>query len=310
MSAEKMPNKDKEEKLYEAIKDLLPSKVAMALAKSSGAGSGDEIRFLVGLVCEFKNIAFHRYVNGDEIVLSAQYSEDDAYKNYYLRFSFQHVVKNAAPKSPDWRVDMAVFVYANYPIEAQRIGAMAYEYDGHPSHYIETGIKKQMVRDAHILDQEILHVQRVSSEGAKSDPGLYKKALRKYVRHCIDTHKKTVEGTTNRLINTAFTIDQDHTVRQRVTPTNSIDRFVDCPVCKAHGYFGPIQCDLCKGNGTLRRRETMRSDLPSFFEVRCLACLPGPARTSCRHCDGSGTMDNIKALEYAKKHETFESRWK
>lgn len=305
-----MANSDKQENLYEAIKDLLPSTIAMALAKSSGAGSEDEIKFLVGLLCDFENIAFHSYVNGDKgIELSAQYAEGDAFKNYYLIFSFQHRVKNAAPKSPDWRVDMAVLVYANYPIEAQRIGAIAIEYDGHPSHYLETGIKKQMVRDAHILDHEVLPVQRVSPEGAKSDPGLYKKAIRKYVRHCIEIHKKTVEGTTSRLIRAVCTINQDYLAKNQTMPTNNFDPFVDCPVCKAHGYFGPIPCELCKGHGRLRKSETMRSDISDFFNVTCLACYMGTARTRCKYCRGSRTMDNIKALEYAKKHPNEYSSW-
>lgn len=298
-----MANMDKKEKMYEAIKYSLQPEIAMALVESSGAGSVDEIRFLVGLVCEFKKIAFHSNVNGSKgIILSAQYAEDDAYKNYYLKFSFQYKVKNAAPKSPDWRVDMAVFVYANYPIEEQEIGRIAFEYDGHPSHYLQENIKKQMLRDAHILEQEIMPVQRVSPEKAKSDPGLYKKALRKYLRRCIDIHKKTVEATTSK--QTASV--QGYSAKQPVSPSGNIDRFVDRPACQTPGGFEP----LCKEHVRLRKCETMHSDMLDFFTVPCLACCTGTAKTKCRHCGGTRTMDNIKALEYAKNHVTFESRWK
>lgn len=277
----------------------------MTLAESSGAGSVDEIKFLAGLISEYKNISFSGYLNGEKgLMLSATYAEDDIYKNYYLIFAFQYRVKNPAPKSQDWRVDMAVLVYANYPVKEQRIGGMAIEYDGHPRHFVESGIRTQMVRDANILDIAVLNVIRISEDGAKNDPGLYKKAIRKYVRHCMDTHRETVKATTSKLINAGFKLHPDDLEQPQATPSDSTGRFTDCPACKANGYFGPVQCNLCNGSGTLRSSETNRSDIIDFFTIRCLACYPSSSSTKCRHCGGSGSMDNNKALEYAKKNHS------
>lgn len=304
-----MANMEKKEKLYNAIKDFLPSEIAMALAESSGAGSEDEIRFLVGLVCEFKSIAFHSYGNGrNGVNISAKYAEDDFYKDYSLRFSFQHKVKNAAPKSQDWRVDVAVFVYANYPIEGQVIGGVAFEYDGHPLHYVESKIKSQMVRDVHILEKEGLQVRRVSPEGVKSDPGLYKKTIRKCLRRCIDTHKITVDATIRKHLATSPATDQGYSAENQRTLANNIYRLIDCPACKTQRDSTLISCDLCKGHGSVLKSETRRGGAFNLFTVPCLACCTGTAITNCRHCGGSRTMDNVKALNYAKNHIKFGRR--
>lgn len=305
-----MTEAEKTRELYLAIKDSLPPEIAMVLAKSSGAGSKDELKFLVGLICNFKNIAFHGYVNGTNgIELSAKYAEDEFSKNYYLIFSFQHRVKNVTPKSPDWRCDIVVSVYANSPIENQKISSIAFEYDGHVRHYVESEIKKQMRRDAHIFEKESLPTQRVSPELAKNDPDLYRRAIKKYAHNHISIHRKTVDATLSKLMETGFTIQQAPLTEPQNTPLPKKDPFIDCPACKTKGSFGPITCQLCGGHGRLLTSATIRSDLLNFFSVPCLACYISEGKIRCRYCGGSRTMDNIQALEYAKKNSDDYPYW-
>ena len=298
-----MANSERHQKLYEAIKDKhgLPASIAMTLAISSGAGSVDEIRFLADLILSFRNIRFQGYANGAKgVILRADYSDGGLDANYYIDFSFQQRFRNAAPKTTDWRVDLAIYVYSKFPKEAQLIHSLALEYDGHPSHYLETKVKSQMVRDAYILKDQCMQVSRISADMAKDDPGLIKKAIRSSIRFHVKTHKMTVAETA-RLAKNGVAILRTDVPENKITGRKTRDPWVDCPICKGKGEFGYYPCKLCESHGTLPTSKLSSINIADFFEVRCPACGLTP-RKSCTQCNGRGTMDHLKALQYTIKH--------
>lgn len=298
-----MSNSERHQKLYEAIKGRhgLPADIAMTLATSSGAGSTDEIRFLADIILSFRNIRFQGYANGPKgVILRADYSDRSSYANYYIDFSFQQRFVNATPRFPDWRVDLAIFVYANFPSEARLIHSIGLEYDGHPKHYNESTIKEQMVRDMYILKDQVMQISRISPELAKKDPGLVKKALRNSIHHHIKEHKSTVDATA-RLAKAGGAINLADFPEIKSTGLKTRDPWDDCPICKGNGYFGYYPCKLCEGHGTLPASKLSSINIADFFEVRCPACGLAP-RKSCTPCNGRGTMDHLKALQYTIKH--------
>lgn len=275
------------EDLKKKLTSVLPSTVALAMYQAAQQKnvSTSEVSFIADLLEKFEDIVVKTYKNGQErLVLQATFGRSNLLlQNYFIWFCFQHRIKNRKTNR-SWSIDVVMQVFHKGEHENLLIGQIGFEYDGYPSHFTETKIKEQMYRDVTILLEADISILRVSFTGAKYRKTTYQSAVWKFARKRVELHQLIVQSTLKECRH-----------RQR-------DSFIDCPICKNNGYFGSLMCRLCEGYGRVRESET-KGDLSEFYAIPCLACLSKSSGLKCNSCGGSRVMDNIKALEYAKKHD-------
>ncbi|RKO74880.1 hypothetical protein C5E04_21580 [Pectobacterium parmentieri] len=298
--------------LYAKYKEEFGEEVALVVAKwiKTDRASFTEVEVIRKLIAPYKTITVHGTgPSGKGLCLKGCYSEgNQRFNDYYLHFVLQYTVPNPSqsPHAKNYSVDMVVEVFHVDGVNEDDLplGALGIEYDGHPGHFDSENIRLTYLRDANISSQAGIQQLRISPAGAKKHLEVYEIAIKKFIRRTIGTHLETVRRAVKK---ERFILKQrESNRRQPLSSTLTLvrpiaDRWVDCPICKGMGFFCSIACLLCGAHGRVRESLVADEDLSAYYAVTCPAC--NGASKSCRFCAGSGTMDNIKALEYAKKHD-------
>ncbi|WP_143331121.1 hypothetical protein [Burkholderia aenigmatica] len=299
-------------KLYAKYKEEFGEEVALAVARwiKTDRASFAEIEVIRKLIAPYKTITVHGAGSGGKgLCLKGRYSEENPrFSEFYLHFVLQYAVPNPSqsPQAKNYSIDMVVEVFHADGVnkDDQLLGAIGVEYDGHPGHFDSENTRRTYLRDANISSQAGIQQLRISPDGAKRHLGVYEVAIKKFIRRTIDTHLETVKRAIrkNRLIVEKGVFNG----RQPLSPASTLlrpiaDPWVDCPICKGRGSFCSISCPLCETHGRVPESMLARENLSTYRMVTCPACK-GSSK-SCRHCGGSGSMDHIKAFEYAKKHD-------
>lgn len=297
--------------LYAKYKEEFGEEVALVVAKwiKTDKASFAEMEVIRKLIAPYKTITAHgNGPGGKGLCLKGRYSEGNPnFKDYYLHFVLQYAVPNASqsPYAKNYSVDIVVEVFHADGVDEDdlHLGALGLEYDGHPAHFDSENTRRTYLRDAKISSRAGIQQLRMSPAGAKKDLKVYEVAIKKFIRRTIDTHNETVWRAIKR--ENVLLKQSESSRRQRLAQDLPLvkpitDRWVDCPICKGMGSFCSIACLFCEDHGRVPESLVADKDLSSYYTVTCPACKG--ASKSCRFCAGSGIMDNIKALEFAKKY--------
>ncbi len=298
--------------LYAKYKEEFGEEVALAVAKwiKTDRASFAEMEVIRKLIAPYKTITVHGTGPGGKgLCLKGRYSEGNlSFNDFYLHFVLQYAVPNPSqsPHAKNYSVDMVVAVFHADGVNEDdlRLGAFGVEYDGHPGHFDSENIRLTYLRDAKISSQAGIQPLRMSPDGAKHHLEDYEVAIKKFIRRTIDTHLETVRRAIKK--ERLILKQRESNWRQPLSPAPTLvrpipDRWVDCPICKGMGSFCSIACPLCETYGRVPESQMAHENLSRYYTVTCAACKG--ASKSCRFCAGSGSMDNIKALEYAKKYD-------
>lgn len=298
--------------LYAKYKEEFGDEVALAVAKwiKTDRASFAEMEVIRKLIAPYKTITVNGTGPGGKgLCLRGRYSASNLrFKDFYLHFVLQYVVPNPSqsPHAKNYSVDMVVEVFHADGVNEDDLllAAIGVEYDGHPGHFDSENIRRTYLRDAKISSQAGIQQLRMSSSGAKDALEVYELAIKKFIRRTIDTHFETVRRAIHK---ERLPLEQRKSNwRQPLSPALTLvrpiaDRWVNCPICKGRGSFGSIACTLCGTHGRVRESLVAHENLSRYYTVTCPACQG--ASKSCRFCAGSGSMDNIKAWEHAKKYD-------
>lgn len=297
--------------LYAKYKEEFGEEVALVVAQwiKMDKASFAEVEVIRKLITPYKTITVHGTGPGGKgLCLKGCYSEGNPYfKDYYLRFVLQYAVPNPSqsPYAKDYAVDIVIEVLHTDGVNEDdlHLGALGIEYDGHPAHFDSENTRRTYLRDAKISSRAGIQQLRMSPVGAKNHLEVYEVAIKKFIRRTIDTHIETVWRATTKA--QVLLEKREFSRRQPLSQVLTwvkpkADRWVACPICKGRGSFCSITCLFCGDHGRVRESLVADKDLSTFYTVTCPDCRG--ASKSCRFCAGSGIMDNIKALEFAKKY--------
>lgn len=297
--------------LYTKYKAEFGEGVALAVARwiKTDRASFAEMEVIRKLIAPYKTITpLGTRLGGKGLCLKGRYSEGNLrFNDYYLHFVLQFPVPNPSQSAhaKNYSVDMVVEVFHTDGVNEDDLplGALGIEYDGHPGHFDSENVRLTYMRDARILCQAGIQLLRISPSGAKQNLDLYDSAIKKFIRRTIDTHLEILR----RAIKMERLPSKQGESKWRLAPSPELtlgkpinDRWVECPFCKGEGSFCSISCVACDSYGQVRESLMADQDLSRYYTVICPACKG--VRKSCRFCGSSGAMDNIRALEYAKKY--------
>lgn len=299
-------------KLYAEYKKEFGEEVALAVANwiKTDRASFAEMEVIRKLIAPYKTITVQGAGPGGKgLCLKGHYSEGNLrFNDFYLHFVLQYAVPNPSqsPQAKNYSIDMVVEVFHTDGVNEDDLllESLGVEYDGHPGHFDSENIRLSYLRDAKILSQAGIQPLRMSPAGAKLHLETYQVAIKKCIRRAIDTHRQTVRRAMKK---ERFILEQrGFNGRPPLSPAPTLlrpiaDRWVDCPICKGMGSFCSIPCLLCGSHGRVPESLLAYEDLNRYRTVTCPACK-GTSK-SCTPCAGYGSMDHIKALEYAKKHD-------
>lgn len=294
-----------ENKLYTKYKEEFGEEVALTVVKwikTDSKVSLAEMAVILKLIAPYKTITVHGTGHGGKgLTLKGHYSEgSQRFNDFYLHFVLQYSIPNPSqsPHAKDYSVDMVVQIFHADGVgkNDQLLNSLGIEYDGHPGHFDSENIRRTYLRDVNISSQAGIQPFRISPDGAKHRLEDYKLAIKKFIRRAIDTYRETV----SRAIKKERLILEQRGSNWRLSQPLP-PRWIDCPICKGMGYFGSIACSFCEAYGRVRESRMAHEDLTIYHTVTCPACK-GKGE-SCRFCAGSGSMENTKALTYAKKYD-------
>ncbi|WP_217534937.1 hypothetical protein [Vibrio metschnikovii] len=179
---------NKQTVVYKKIEPLVGDIVAIALISMQGVAgtSQQEIKFVAELISELENL---KVVNFENAPRSLELSSDYG-AGYEVRIipQFKVIKPETSPKpnGQPWSVDLVIELYKEFDHDTRvLLGRVAYEYDGHDSHYTESNIIKAHHRDAGTLQQEGFNPVRISPNQWKTNSVHYKNSLTKYLNKLV-----------------------------------------------------------------------------------------------------------------------------
>ncbi|MCV4285659.1 hypothetical protein [Pseudomonas capsici] len=274
----------RQSRLHEKLKAVIGDLPSIALISLQGESqtSHKEIEVIAELVKQFVPLKLEKYVESPrKLILSGQGA-----RKHSVIISPQFKIKNSNPKAPSWSVDLVIELFRSVGVESIKIGALGIEYDGHPSHYLETGIQKAYKRDMHIAVTEGIQLIRISPSDWDDDPSQYSKAIKKYCdRKIFDA--EYIQKATVRLI------------QNFLPPTGG--ELVECPVCEGLCSLAGDFCPFCKGVGSVKRMAAENVRIEDFHSLECHKC--SLISLKCKLCLGSGSVSLAKAIDEQKNEE-------
>lgn len=200
----------------------------------------------------------------------------------------QFKLKNPLPNGRVWSLDLVVKLYRQIGDIYFEICAINMEYDGDPSHYLESGVKKSYVRDVAVASELFAHVIRVSPEEWERDSQYFIKAVKKLFENSIRRTEKLQR----------YTLE----CSRRYNASLGKAREIKCPICTGLGMLADDFCPLCKGVGFVNERLVFNLDVSDYECVDCPECKKRkePYR-ACKICKGTGSISRDKAIEIAKE---------
>ena len=267
---------NKQKKLFDKIQLLIGEEASIALISLQGVErtSQAEIEVIANLISQFKPIKIINFIDSPrQIILSGQVPT----KGHIVKIIPQYKVKNINPKSQPWAIDVVFKLYRDIGDRSVEIATIGVEYDGHPSHYVESKIKSTYKRDIGIVSETGIQSIRIYPELWRKDPDFIKKAINKYFKRQIKTTEKVQ-------VNTIKALNE--------TPRN----LVQCPICNGEYSLAGEFCPLCKGQGMIHSEYAKNIDFSEYDDYSCPNCEG--TRATCLICLGSGWINRDKALEW------------
>lgn len=167
----------KQKKHLIKMEEILPRFIALGVLGMNLRSSARELDMIADILASFSDLSIYSVRHEPRQVVF-----DGVYKGFVVRFWPQYIVKKPndhpmfsvkMPQSNFWAIDFAIEVLrCDF-----RIAVIAIEYDGHPNHYIESGIKKSYLRDWGIFDSEGFVPLRVAPDQWVVHPKYYKDAI-------------------------------------------------------------------------------------------------------------------------------------
>lgn len=283
MDLEKLKNKfsNKQIKLQNKIEKLIGRDPSIGLVSLQGVErtSQSEIEVVANLIVPFKPIEILIFQETPrKITLIGVFL-----KVHKIKIIPQYRVKNYVNNNQDWAIDLVLELHRPIGNEFVKIASLGIEYDGYPSHYVESKIKSTYSRDINILSESGVCSIRISPESWKREPENIKKAIKKYFKHKI----KDAESVQRK------TIDALHA-------TSKYRKFTQCPICVGERKLANDFCPACKGVGAVFAGEWRHIDESQYVNFDCPECRGN--RSTCRLCNGAGYISREKALEWQEKH--------
>lgn len=274
----------RQSRLHEKLKAVIGDLPSIALISLQGESqtSQKEMEVIAELVKQFVPLKIEEYVESPrKLILSGKGA-----KKHSVLISPQFKIKNSNPKAPSWSVDLVIELFRSVGVESIKIGALGIEYDGHPSHYVETGVQKAYKRDMHIAATEGIQLIRISPSDWDDNPGQYSKAIKKYFdRKIFDA--ENIQKATVRLI-------------QNLLPPSG-GELVKCPICEGLFSLAGDFCPFCKGVGSVKRMAAENVRIEDFHSFDCHKCSLSSSK--CELCLGSGSVSLARAIAERKKEE-------
>ncbi|EPM1554527.1 hypothetical protein L4O92_005536, partial [Pseudomonas aeruginosa] len=200
-----------------------------------------------------------------------------------LTISPQYKVKNTSPNSQPWAVDLVLHLNRIIGQDTIRVSSLGIEYDGYPSHYIESNIKKTYLRDTAIASESGIQSIRISPESWKRDPDFFKKAIRKYFNHSIKTVDQ-IQLSTLKVTKEPYL--------KRCTDDIEDQRLIKCPLCNGRGELARSECPICRGMCSITESVARIIDISEYDEFPCPNCQG----INCSTCRGVEVITREKAL--------------
>jgi hypothetical protein len=275
---------NRQRRLHEKLKAVIGDFPSIALISLQGVSqtSQKEMEVIAELIKQFIPLKLEKYVElPRKLILSGE-----GPKKHSVLISPQFKIKNSNPRSPSWSVDLVIELFRSVGVESIKIGALGIEYDGHPSHYVESGVQKAYKRDMHIATTEGIQLIRISPSDWDDDPSQYTKAIKKYCdRKILDA--ENIQKATVRLI------------QNFLPPTGG--ELVRCPVCEGLCSLAGDFCPFCKGLGSVKRMAAENVRIEDFHSLECHKCLLNSSK--CKLCLGSGSVSLARAIDERKNEE-------
>lgn len=207
------------------LNGLIGPKAGIALMhlKQIGATSKAEIEVIAKIISSFSPLDVSNFDLVSKIIILNGYF----IKGHKIEVIPSFKVQNHDPKNKDFSIDCVLKLYRKIESKYVLIFSLAIEYDGHPSHFVESNIHKAYIRDLHISSVEGIETIR-----------LYKKMV----------DKANIEKTKERILNI---------LRNSILKTEKIMKY---------SYRLPSiaydNCDLCHNSHLLAGRSCICYESP------------------------------------------------
>lgn len=243
-----------------------------------------EVGVVAELIEQFNPVEIKEFTENPNKITLTGYGP----KLHKVEIAPQFKVENPFPNGRTWSLDLVIKLYRKIGGDHIEICAINVEYDGDPSHYLESSVKKSYMRDSSIASELSIQTIRISPDAWKKDQKYFVKAIKKIFEHSIKTIEKVQRHTINNI--------QTHSAF-----LNESKR-VECPICIGEGMLADEFCPLCKGLGVVNKSLTLNLDLSDFEFIDCPECKKrNEFNRICKICIGTGSISRDKAIEIAKK---------
>lgn len=246
--------------------------------------SKDEITFIVYVLSVFKPLQF----DCDKKMFHGVLSE-----KFKVLIKLQSKVQNPKTKKY-WSIDATIEVMdlANHSI--CKIGL---EYDGHDSHFIESKVKKQNVRDLTIAEVEGIFCFRVNPDMVKTLND--KKNIARSIKNILIRYTSGFFKYF-KVMHEEFKVNNECLTTSSTSFVKNIGAF-ECPLCEGFTKLGNDFCIECGGTGFASIPLKVSKNEYSELEFDCPEC-PSPKHPykQCKICKGNGVIDRIAAISYEK----------
>lgn len=250
--------------------------------------SQKEIDVISRLIEQFKPLKVEVFSDTPKKVIIGGYGPK---KHHRVEIIPQFKVKNPFPKGRIWSMDLVINLYRHIDLQYIEICSIGIEYDGDPSHYLESGIKKAYLRDSSIASDKLIQPIRICPDDWKKDQKYFITVIKKYFEKSIQRAEKI----------------QYHTVKGLIGATkveSQKPRLEKCPICIGEGVLALDLCPVCKGIGGISHLLVRTIDISNYDEFDCPECtIKKRPSSSCRTCIGRGFISRDKAIEIAINRE-------
>lgn len=277
----------KKKNALKKITPLVGREIAILLVSIPHSVSPKELEVVATLIGSFESLRVYQHSNLPyHVVVEGQTAD-----GYLVRFTPQYriaqPIKENGKQNPPWCVDLLVQLFAEVNGREIRVAALGYEYDGHDSHYVETGVKNAYIRDWNILLIEDVKIVRISPVSWSDSSWSYVAGLKKFFKRRIDDLREVQVETVKSLF-----VDSD-----LAFVNVDDDVVVTCKVCNGRCKLASMECPGCNGMGSLPKSKLKNFDMSSYDRIPCPECS---GAIECRACRGSGITSRDVLLSFGR----------
>ncbi|WP_287880937.1 hypothetical protein [Aquitalea sp.] len=194
-------------KLAEKLSKDIGTIAAVALVGNQN-NSRMEVEVIAAIIKHLKPLDIHSFtVNPNKAILVGRTPQGNIV-HIHPQYRVAKPKRILAEGKQDyWYVDMAIKIYSSID-ENTCIGLWGVEYDGHPQHFIETGVIKSHFRDVVIENETEMRPIHITKEGWSNYPDEYIRHMMNYFyRRVRDTEHMSLEDLRNTYWNVFETAD-------------------------------------------------------------------------------------------------------